>query len=155
MESTYLRLTTRAIPQIARADAEWEADMLKGGYWLKRPSADAEAAIAFTGPLAPEVLAACEDLIEDIPGLDLLNVTSPDLLHRGWSARCAGRWTGGSEPSHAATLLSALLPQAGLVTIIDGSPSALSWLGGVKGWIYSSPFKVWKNIASLRRRNQM
>jgi pyruvate dehydrogenase E1 component len=30
-------------------------------------------------------------------------------------------------------LLGALSPTAGLVTIIDGSPGALSWLGGVRG----------------------
>jgi len=131
--SVYLRLTTRSIPQITRENDGWEADMLKGGYWLKRPSGDAEAAIVFTGAIAPEVLAAYDSLIEDVPGLGLLNVPSPDLLHRGWSAKQAGRWTGKTEISHAETLLSALSPDAGLVTIIDGSPSALSWLGGVKG----------------------
>ncbi|WP_158011100.1 transketolase [Tardibacter chloracetimidivorans] len=131
--SVYLRLTTRSIPQIERVDDGWEADMLKGGYWLKRPSGEAEAAIVFTGAIAPEVLTAFDGLVEDIPGLGLLNVTSPDLLHRGWSAKQAGRWTGKTEISHAETLLSALSPHAGLVTIIDGSPSALSWLGSVKG----------------------
>jgi pyruvate dehydrogenase E1 component len=131
--SVYLRLTTRSIPQIARDDENWETDMLKGGYWLKRPTGDADAAIVFTGAIAPEVLAAYELLVEDIPGLGLLNATSPDLLHRCWSATQAARWTGNVEPSHAETLLSSLSPGAGLVTIIDGSPSALSWLGGVKG----------------------
>jgi len=131
--SVYLRLTTRSIPQIVRADADWEAEMLKGGYWLKRPSGDADVAIAFTGAIAPEVLAAREALLEDLPGLGLLAITSPDLLHRGWSAKQAARGTGDGAPSHVEHLLSALAPGAGLVTIIDGSPSALSWLGAVKG----------------------
>jgi pyruvate dehydrogenase E1 component len=30
-------------------------------------------------------------------------------------------------------LLADLAPGAGLVTVIDGSPAALSWLGGVRG----------------------
>ena len=30
-------------------------------------------------------------------------------------------------------LLSALRPGAGLITVLDGSPAALSWLGGVAG----------------------
>ncbi len=30
-------------------------------------------------------------------------------------------------------LLSPLAADAGLITVIDGSPSALSWLGGVRG----------------------
>ncbi|WP_375404446.1 transketolase [uncultured Sphingomonas sp.] len=132
--SVYLRLTTRAIRQVDRDDGEWEADALKGGYWLKRPIDGAEAAIVFTGAIAPEVLLAWETLSEDIPGLGLLNATSPDLLHRGWSARHAGRWTeGGAGESHVEALLAPLAAGAGLVTIIDGSPSALSWLGGVRG----------------------
>lgn len=77
---------------------------------------------------------AWESLSEDMPGLGLLSVTSPDLLHRGWSAGRAARWKGASAaPSHVETLLSALSPGAGLVTVIDGSPGALSWLGSVKG----------------------
>ncbi|OCC24354.1 transketolase [Croceicoccus estronivorus] len=132
--SVYLRLTTRAISQVVRDDGAWEADALKGGYWLRKPSQGAEAAIVFTGVVAPEALAAWEQLAEDMPGLGLLNVTSPDLLHRDWSAQRAARWNGvASKPSHAETLLSDLAPGAGLVTVLDGSPGALSWLGGVMG----------------------
>jgi pyruvate dehydrogenase E1 component len=132
--SVYLRLSTRAIRQVARPDAGWEADALKGGYWLRPPGKDAKAAIVFTGAVAPEALQAWEMLADDLPGLGLLNVTSPDLLHRGWSARRAARWTG-KKPvlSHAETLLSALPAGAGLVTVLDGAPGALSWLGGVAG----------------------
>ncbi len=132
--SVYLRLSTRAIPQVAREGSEWEADALKGGYWLRRPAPGAEAAIVFTGVVAPEALDAWEQLGDDLPGLGLLNVTSPDLLHRGWSARRAARWTGDAAPrAHVEELLSALAPGAGLITLLDGSPGALSWLGGVRG----------------------
>ncbi|WP_174278355.1 transketolase [Sphingomonas bacterium] len=132
--SVYLRLTTRAIPQVAREHAGWEADALKGGYWLRAPAPGAEAAIAFTGAIVPEVLDAFEQLKDDVPGLGLLNVTSPDLLHRGWSAARGRRWSvGGTAPSHVEALLAPLAPGAGLVTIIDGSPATLSWLGGVRG----------------------
>ena len=132
--SVYIRLSTRVIPQMARADDAWEADALKGGYWLKQPGPNADAAIVFTGAIAPEVLSAWEQLADDVPGIGLLNVTSPDLLHREWSARHASRWTDGKRPqSHVEDLLSVLSPTAGLVTVIDGSPGALSWMGGVKG----------------------
>jgi pyruvate dehydrogenase E1 component len=132
--SVYLRLSTRSIEQIGRDDSAWEADAVKGGYWLRRPAPGVEAAIVLTGAVAPEAIAAWESLSEDMPGLGLLNITSPDLLHRGWSARRAARWKGGDvAPSHVETLLSALSPGAGLVTVIDGSPGALSWLGGVRG----------------------
>ena len=132
--SVYLRLTTRSIPQVAREGGEWEADALKGGYWMRKPAPGSDVAIAFTGVVAPEALEAWEQLAEDIPGIGLLNVTSPDLLHRGWSTRRAERWSGGqSEQSTAENLLSVLKPGAGLVTVLDGSPGALSWLGGVLG----------------------
>ena len=132
--SVYLRLSTRQVPQVERANTDWEADALKGGYWLRRPAASAEAAIAFTGTIAPEVLAAYDQLLDDIPGLGVLNVTSPDVLHREWSASKAARWTDkNAQTCHVEDLLSALAPDAGIVTVIDGSPSALSWLGGVQG----------------------
>jgi pyruvate dehydrogenase E1 component len=132
--SVYLRLSTRSIAQLHRDSDDWEADALQGGYWLKQPAPGAEAAIVFTGAIAPEALSAWEALREDIPTLGLLNVTSPDLLHRGWSARRAARWSDRSAaPSHVERLLAPLAPGAGLITVIDGSPGALSWLGGVRG----------------------
>lgn len=132
--SVYLRLSTRQVPQVQRTGTEWEADALKGGYWLRQPAPGAEAAIVFTGAIAPEVLAAFDQLADDIPGLGVLNVTSPDVLHRDWSASKAARWTDKPmQMCHAEDLLSVLAPDAGLVTVIDGSPGALSWLGGVSG----------------------
>ncbi|MBV7256274.1 transketolase [Pacificimonas sp. WHA3] len=132
--STYLRLTTRSITQEVRANDDWQDDALKGGYWLREPAQGAEAALAFSGAIAPEVLAAYDILKEDVPGLGLLNVTSADLLARDFSASRTARWKDGAKPvSHAETLLSRLAPGAGLVTAIDGSPTALSWLGSVTG----------------------
>jgi pyruvate dehydrogenase E1 component len=132
-ESLYFRLTTRELDQVAREGDGWQAGAIEGGYWLKRPAPDARAAIVYSGAIAPEALQAWDILSEDVPGLGLLAVTSPDLLHRGWSAREAGRWRGGSGPSHVDTLLSELPADAGLITLIDAAPASLSWLGGVRG----------------------
>ena len=132
--SVYLRLSTRVIPQIARENDTWQADALKGAYWLRTPQPGAKAAIIFTGAIAPEAFSAWEQLADDLPGIGLMNVTSPDLLHRDWSARHASRWThSAAGQSHIEQLLSDLAPDAGLVTVIDGSPAALSWLGSVRG----------------------
>ena len=132
--SIYLRLSTREIEQAVREDDDWQADAIKGGYWLKRPGPETTAALVFTGAIAPEMFRAWEMLAEDVDGLGLLNVTSPDLLHRDWSARQASRWQGEAvATSHVEALLGALPSASGLVTAIDGSPGALSWLGGVKG----------------------
>ena len=132
-ESTYLRLSTRSIAQVERADDGWKADALAGGYWLREPGPNAEAAIVAMGAVMPEALAAHDELSADIPGLGLLAITSPDLLHRGWSAAQAARWNGERNSSHVETLLSRLAPGAGLVTLADAAPASLSWLGGVLG----------------------
>jgi pyruvate dehydrogenase E1 component len=132
-ESTYLRLSTRNIAQVARDHDGWRVAALKGGYWLREPGPGSEAAIVAMGAVMPEALAAWEDLREDIAGLGLLAVTSPDLLHRGWTQAQAARWAGKREPCHVERLLSRLGHRAGLVTIADAAPASLSWLGGVLG----------------------
>jgi pyruvate dehydrogenase E1 component len=52
--AVYLRLSTRSIVQPVREGGDREKDAIKGGYWLRRPGHDAEAALVFTGALAPE-----------------------------------------------------------------------------------------------------
>jgi pyruvate dehydrogenase E1 component len=136
-ESIYLRLTTRTIRQIDRGDESWKAGAVKGGYWLRQPAEGAEAAIVYSGAIAPEALAAWDALKDDVPGIGLLAVTSPDLLHRGWSASRSARWRSSAATeaacSHVEQLLAPLSRSAGLVTLLDGAPASLSWLGGVMG----------------------
>ena len=132
-ESTYLRLSTRGIRQVERGEDRWREGALAGGYWLREPAPNAEAAIVAMGAVMPEALAAWEELSEDVPGLGLLAVTSPDLLHRGWTTAQAARWQGERDTSHVEQLLSRLSLKAGLVTIADAAPASLSWLGGVLG----------------------
>ncbi len=132
-ESTYLRLSTRAVAQVERDGDNWKAGALAGGYWLREPADGAEAAIVAMGAVMPEALAAWDELRADIPGLGLLSITSPDLLHRGWTAAQAARWRGGRQASHIETLLTSLAPGAGLVTLCDAAPASLSWIGGVLG----------------------
>jgi pyruvate dehydrogenase E1 component len=132
-ESVYLRLTTRSIRQVERANEEWKAGAIQGGYWLRPPAPGAEAALVYSGAIAPEALAAWEALQDDVPGLGLLAITSPDLLHRGWSASRSSRWKGRGTGSQVEQLLAPLSRSAGLVTLLDGAPASLSWLGGVHG----------------------
>ncbi len=133
--STYLRLSTRSMAQIDRDMSDALAsDILQGAYWLREPAPGAEIALAYTGAVAPEALSAFEQLSEDIPGAGLLAITSPDILHTDWMSATRAPWTGESGPdSHIQRLLRPLKPGAGLVTVIDGAPSTLSWLGAVNG----------------------
>lgn len=132
--STYLRLSTRVITQPERADEDWRRGAIDGAYWLKPPAPGAKLAIIYSGALAPEALAAFEALSEDMPEAGLLAVTSADVLHRDWTASGRARWTGErARVSTIETLLAPLDRDAGLVTLTDGAPLALSWLGSVRG----------------------
>jgi pyruvate dehydrogenase E1 component len=127
--SIYLRLSTRTLAQPARVpDEAFRRDLVEGAYWQVAPQPGAELAIAYTGVVAPEVREAFDLILEDIPEAGLLAVPSPDRLHHGWSQALAG-----GEGSHIERLLGPLAPHAGLVTVIDGPPATLSWLGGVRG----------------------
>ena len=124
--SVCLRLSTRPVEQPRRAVEPLAGDIVAGGYWLVPPAPGAELAIAYTGAVAPEAIAAHAALTEDIPGAGLLAVTSADLLHAGW---LEGKRRG--EGSHIGRLLAPLAADAALVTVIDGHPATLSWLGAV------------------------
>ena len=135
--AVYLRLSTRPVEQPKRTlDARLEAELLEGAYWLVEPAPGAELAVCAAGPVIPEALAALERIAEDAPGAGLLAVTSPDRLRRGWTDALAQRRRGREPgPSPAEARLARLAPDAGLVTVIDGHPAALSWLGAVAGHV--------------------
>jgi pyruvate dehydrogenase E1 component len=124
--SVYLRLSTRPLAQPRRSlDAATRAAVVDGGYWMEAPSADAPLALVVAGALVPEARAALEQLREDLPGAGLLVATSPDRLHAGWRHE--------GPASHVAGLLGALPGDARLVTLVDGHPATLSWMGAVRG----------------------
>jgi pyruvate dehydrogenase E1 component len=132
--SVYLRLSTRALEQPDRTlSAAQIEDVIQGAYWQVEPAPGAELAVVYTGAIAQEAMTAFEQILEDVPGAGLLAVTSPDRLHLDWSASLKARSQGRRAPSHIEKLLSRLGAGAGLVTVIDGPPATLSWLGGVRG----------------------
>ncbi len=128
--SVYLRLSTRPIAQPERDVASIRDDILAGAYWRVEPQPGAPLAIVYSGAVAPEAYGAHAQILEDIPGAGLLAVTSPDRLHADWREGLAST---GARRSQAQGLLSRLAPDAALVTVIDGSPATLSWLGAVAG----------------------
>ena len=88
--SVYLRLSTRPLEQPEREMTEdLRRAVIAGGYWLRQPAPGASLAIVYTGAVAPEAIAAFDQLLEDIPGAGLLAVTSADRLNAGWHAELA------------------------------------------------------------------
>ena len=133
--SVYLRLSTRALEQPVRTmtDDLREA-IVAGGYWLKPPRSGAELAIVYQGVVAPQAAAVFEQILEDIPDAGLLAVTSADRLNAGWQAAQRERQAGPTTKQAAIErLLAPLASDASLVTVIDGHPATLAWLGGVRG----------------------
>jgi pyruvate dehydrogenase E1 component len=132
--SIYLRLSTRTQDQPERAMTDaLRADILAGATWQVAPQAGAPLAIIYSGAVAPEAVEAHRQLLEDIPGAGLLAVPGYDRLHLDWARSLQDRAKGIRTVSHAEQLLSTLAPDAVLITVIDGYPTALSWLGSVCG----------------------
>jgi pyruvate dehydrogenase E1 component len=61
-------------------------------------------------------------------------VPSPDRLFQDWShARLARSQGEHGARAHIGTLLADLAPACAIVTVVDGHPATLSWLGSVRG----------------------
>ena len=133
--SVYLRLSTRPLEQPQRVLSPTEtADLLAGGYWLRPPGPNAEVVLIYTGAIAPEALKATGFLAEDRRDVALLAVRSADRLYRGWTEAQQARENGRlGAVSHVERLISAIPRNCGLVTVLDGHPATLGWLGSVCG----------------------
>ncbi len=133
--SVYLRLSTLPLEQPRRSlDSPTRAAIVDGAYWMRPPGPNTEIAIVYSGVVAPEALLAAGRLGENFRDIAVLAVTSADRLNAGWHAasrrRQRGQW---AAKSHVETLLEALPSDCGLVSVLDGHPTTLSWLGGVCG----------------------
>jgi len=114
--------------------AELQRDIVDGGYWMRRPGPNASVVIAYTGALAPEAIEAVGLMGEDRRDIGLLAVTSADRLNAGWTAAQRARERGLVHAlSHIERLLDDVPSHAALVTLIDGHPATLAWLGAVQG----------------------
>jgi pyruvate dehydrogenase E1 component len=133
--SVYLRLSTRALEQpMVRASALFARGVIDGAYWVREPGPNCELVIAYQGCIAPEAIAAAGLLAEDRRDIGLLAVTSADRLNAGWHAAQRSRRRGnGNARGHIEQLLATLPRHAALITVLDGHPATLAWLGGVCG----------------------
>ena len=133
--SVYLRLSTRPLDQLQRPmTPALREDVIQGGYWLRRPEPGTGLAIVYMGALAPEAIEAAGLLAEDRRGVGVLAVTSADRLSAGWHSAQRAREHGVPHArAHIETLLADLSRDAGIITLCDGYPEALSWIGGVEG----------------------
>jgi pyruvate dehydrogenase E1 component len=133
--SVYLRLSTRPIEQIRRPmTQELRHAIVDGAYWLRPPGPNCEVVIAYAGAVAPEANEAVWRIAEDRRDVGLLAVTSADRLNAGWTAAQRARERGLVHArSHIERLLAGVPSHCGIVTVLDGHPATLAWLGAVHG----------------------
>ncbi len=129
--AVWLRLSTRGLEQPARALDP--AAVIAGGHWVVAPGQGARIAIAYQGALAPEAVAAFEELRSEEPTAGLLAITSPDRMHADWLAARRAARRGERAASHVERLLAPLSRDAAIVTVLDGHPAAHAWMGAVRG----------------------
>jgi pyruvate dehydrogenase E1 component len=134
--SVYLRLSTRTVEQPQRMmTPDLQKGIAEGAYWLRKPGENCEAVVAYTGALAPEAIEAVGFIGESRRDVGLLAITSADRLHAGWTAARRMRHDRRGLPhlSPIEKLLAPLPRDCGIVTVIDGHPATLGWLGSVRG----------------------
>ncbi len=133
--AVYLRLSTRPLEQPARREgADFARGVVDGGYWLRKPGPNADVVLVYQGVVAPEVIEAAGRIAGFRRDVGVLAVTSADRLNAGWTAAQRARRRGrGDARSHVETLLADLPTHCTLVTVIDGHPATLAWLGAVAG----------------------
>ncbi|MGE6781659.1 1-deoxy-D-xylulose-5-phosphate synthase N-terminal domain-containing protein [Ensifer adhaerens] len=133
--SVYLRLTTKPLEQpLKRVDNDFRQGAIDGAYWLRKPGPNCDIVIAYQGAVADEAIAAAGLIGEVRRDIGVLAVTSADRLNAGWTAAQRERARGNSRAkSHVERLLDPLPGHCAIVTVLDGHPAALSWLGAVAG----------------------
>ncbi|WP_299847204.1 transketolase [uncultured Roseovarius sp.] len=133
--SVYLRLTTNPIEQPGkRVDDTFRQGAIDGAYWLRQPGPNCDVVIAYQGAVAPEAIKAAGALADARRDIGVLAITSADRLNAGWSAAQRTRARGNEHAtSHIERLLGVLPAHCKIITVIDGHPATLSWIGSVAG----------------------
>ena len=133
--SAYFRLSTRPIdqdlarlPDDAEAREERRRQVLAGGYRLRDAGRAPDVILVGMGAVLPEVLAAADELSAAGLAIDVVCLTSADLVFRALQAR-QGLMAGDDA------ILDLLLPadrRAPIVTVLDGHPHTLAFLSAVR-----------------------
>nr|WP_306266202.1 1-deoxy-D-xylulose-5-phosphate synthase N-terminal domain-containing protein [Pararhizobium sp. IMCC3301] len=133
--SVYLRLTTNPIEQPGkRVDDDFVRGSIDGAYWLRKPGPNCDVVIAYQGAVAPEAIKAAGMIGEGRRDVGVLAVTSADRLNAGWTAAQRARSRGNKAAvAHVERLLGDLPRHCRIISVIDGHPATLSWLGSVAG----------------------
>jgi pyruvate dehydrogenase E1 component len=133
--SSYFRLSTRPVDQALAcvpadpvAREQRRRNVLAGGYLLREAERAPDIALVGMGAVLPDVLIAAGELAAGGLAVDVVCLTSADLVFRALQAR-----QGLGEGGHA--ILDVLFPaerRAPIVAVLDGHPHTLAFLSGVR-----------------------
>ncbi len=143
--STYLRLSTRPIDQTPFADAlerhgedVLRRHVLAGGYRLRDAPVDDRPGVTVvtTGAMAPEALAAADQLDDEGVTASVIHLTSPDRAYRSWRSGYANAVRDGAvvrSPSHLHRLIPSAERRRPVVSVHDAASHSLAWIGSALG----------------------
>src|SRR3569623_213265 len=133
--SVYLRLSTRPVEQPQRTMSDALAqELVDGAYWLRKPGPNAQVVVVSAGAIAPEAIEAVGLMAVVRRDVGLMAVTSAARLKDGRTAAQRARERGLVHArSHIERLLDEVPPGCALVTVLDGHPATLAWLGAGNG----------------------
>ncbi|WP_265443701.1 transketolase-like TK C-terminal-containing protein [Flexivirga meconopsidis] len=133
-QSVYLRLSTRPVDQTLAdvptdpaARERRRRQAVAGAYLLRRSETTPQLTIAAVGAVVPEAMAAADRLSDMGIAVDVVCVTSPDLVYRAVQAR---RGLGAASTAVLDSAFSADRA-APMLTVLDGHPHTLSFLPGI------------------------
>ncbi|MCU1600380.1 MAG: Pyruvate dehydrogenase component, partial [Frankiales bacterium] len=132
-ESAYLRLSTRPLDQsLAQLPEDLEQrrrDVLAGAYLLRSTGAP-DVTLVGVGALVPNVVGAADLLAAEGISADVVVVTSYDRVWRAVQSR-RGQLRGAAVDE--GVLSRAFGGRAPMVTVLDGHPHTLAFLGTIAG----------------------
>jgi pyruvate dehydrogenase E1 component len=133
--SSYFRLSTRTIAQSLAAVPDGPErkvrrnQVVRGAYALQRAQSAPSVTLVGMGAVMPNVFEAAATLAADGTSVDVLCLTSADLVFRALQAR-------NGLGDHDVSILDEVWPAeraAPMVAVLDGHPHTLSFLGNIWG----------------------
>ena len=133
----YLRLTTNPIaqPDVQYSEA-LRRQVVAGAYWLRDYRGEPDYGqrprfnLLSTGVMTDQALRASAALREEGVYANVIVLTSPGRLYRGWNA-----WQQAGAAAAAPHILELIPPEERhpAVSVIDGHPLTLDWIGAALG----------------------
>ena len=138
--SVYLRLSTKKVdqtllrlPDDPNARERLREQVIGGAHMLAEGVGADRVNIFAAGVMVGEAMKAKDLLAHEDVAANVINVTSPDRLFQRYQSMTQGLIAGAERDRFLNDVVSPEAALAPVVSVIDGHPQALAWLGGALG----------------------